>query len=243
MKTILTLLSLTLSLLSSHVWSQSQVTVHLLDRGETLQIDNIDTLSQLATHPALMNNSGWPGAVIATPAATAQAQRDREQVLQALSAWANQADDVSAATFRHVKQQLQPLRVTGRQFITLDPDEVRTDPAANLRLNGDYVLYSAARPDTITLFGAISRHGAVAWRPGTSVAEYLAGNPRLSGADSDTVMLISPDGRTERAPVAYWNRRHVEAEPGSILWVGFSGHAFRELNQQIVSLLARRVPE
>lgn len=246
-KILFLLLSMTLGLLSSRVWSHSQVTVYLPNRDETVQINDAGSLAQLVTHPVLMNNVWWPTAVIATRPATEQALRDRQRVRQNLSAWEHKTDGELAATLRHINQQLQNLQVTGRQFVRLDPDVVRTQATANRRLAGEYRLYSSSRPDSVTLLGAVSRSGNVVWRPGTSVAEYLRDNNRLAGADLNHVVIISPDGRTELAPVAYWNRRHVEAEPGSILWVGFADQilpsAFRELNQQIVSLLARRVPE
>jgi len=48
-------------------------------------------------------------------------------------------------------------------------------------------------------------------------------------------------------PVAYWNRRHYEPQPGSILFVGFSSwtlpSAYADLNQQIVSVLTHRIPD
>ncbi|XNM82960.1 capsule biosynthesis GfcC family protein [Escherichia coli] len=34
-------------------------------------------------------------------------------------------------------------------------------------------------------------------------------------------MVITPEGETVVAPVALWNKRHVEPPPGSQLWLGF----------------------
>ncbi|MCQ8791431.1 capsule biosynthesis GfcC family protein, partial [Escherichia coli] len=49
------------------------------------------------------------------------------------------------------------------------------------------------------------------------------------------------------APVALWNKRHVEPPPGSQLWLGFSAHVlpekYADLNDQIVSVLTQRVPD
>lgn len=248
MKIILTLLMSLCFLTVSHLaWSQSLVTVHRLSLGETYRLDDVHDLAQLTTTPALMNNTWWAGAVIATPDATTQAQRDYQHVIQQLDAWARQADGALLATIRRVKQQLLAIQVTGRQFVNLDPDIVRTRADANPRLVGDYTLYTLSAPSTITLSGAITGSGKVAWQPGTSVGDYLPAHARLAGAEHDTLMVIHADGRTETAPVGVWNARHVEAEPGSLLWVGFSAGAlpaeFQALNQQIVSLLTRRVPE
>lgn len=248
MKRILTLLISVLLVAISHpAWSEGQVKVHLPGGGETMLLKDVSDLAQLTTTPELMNQVWWPGAVIATPAATMQAQRDYQHVLQQLSAWESQADGSMLPTIRAVKHQLQVMLVTGRQFVSLDPDVVRTQTDANLRLTGDYTLYTQSTPSTVTLMGALAEPKKVAWQPGARVGDYLPADFRLSGADNDTVVVIYPDGRTAQAPVALWNARHVEAAPGSLLWVGFSARStpaeFHALNQQIVSLLTRRVPQ
>ena len=60
-------------------------------------------------------------------------------------------------------------------------------------------------------------------------------------------MVITPEGETVVAPVALWNKRHVEPTPGSQLWLGFSAHVlpekYADLNDQIVSVLTQRVPD
>jgi len=79
------------------------------------------------------------------------------------------------------------------------------------------------------------------------VTEYLGETALLSGADRSYAWVIYPDGRVQKAPVAYWNARHIEAEPGAVLWVGFDPRAvpddFTGLNEQIVALLTRRIPD
>ena len=58
---------------------------------------------------------------------------------------------------------------------------------------------------------------------------------------------MAPEGETVVAPVALWNKRHVEPPPGSQLWLGFSAHVlpekYADLNDQIVSVLTQRVPD
>ena len=49
------------------------------------------------------------------------------------------------------------------------------------------------------------------------------------------------------APVAYWNKRHIEPMPGSIIFVGFADHfwtkAYDGLNADILRSLIQRIPE
>ncbi|WP_435890244.1 capsule biosynthesis GfcC family protein [Escherichia coli] len=81
---------------------------------------------------------------------------------------------------------------------------------------------------TITLLGAVSGAGQLPWQAGRSVTDYLQDHPRLAGADKNNVMVITPEGETVVAPVALWNKRHVEPPPGSQLWLGFSAHVLPE---------------
>ncbi|MDU1924151.1 capsule biosynthesis GfcC family protein, partial [Enterobacter sp.] len=52
---------------------------------------------------------------------------------------------------------------------------------------------------------------------------------------------------TQKAPVAYWNKRHIEPMPGSIIFVGFADHfwtkAYDGLNADILRSLIQRIPE
>ncbi|HHI5659915.1 TPA: capsule biosynthesis GfcC family protein, partial [Escherichia coli] len=100
---------------------------------------------------------------------------------------------------------------------------------------------------TITLLGAVSGAEQLPWQAGRSVTDYLQDHPRLAGADKNNVIVITPEGETVVAPVALWNKRHVEPPPGSQLWLGFSAHVlpekYADLNDQIVSVLTQRVPD
>ena len=233
-----------LSLFSLSALCASVVTVH--QPGKTWSAEPADTLSRLVTQPQL-NNVWRQGAVIATPSATLRAQQTQQQVLASLSAWQNRADDERIATIRAVAAQIRSLRIVGRQFVSLDPDAVRTDARGDRSLEGRYDLWLSPAPRTVTLMGAVATPGKLAWRPGASIRDYLQGQLRLAGADRNNVTVIDPDGSTVVAPVAYWNARHIEAEPGAVLWVGFDPRAvpddFTDLNEQIVALLTRRIPD
>ncbi|MFG7476945.1 capsule biosynthesis GfcC family protein [Enterobacter hormaechei] len=220
------------------------VTVH--QPGKTWSAEQADTLSRLVTQPQF-NNVWWQGAAIATPSATRRAQQTQQQVLALLTAWQNRANDERAATVRAVAAQIRSLRIVGRQFVNLDPDAVRTDAHGDRPLEGRYDLWLSPAPRTVTLMGAVATPGKRAWRPGASIRDYLQGQPRLAGADRNNVTVIDPDGSTVVAQVGYWNARHIEAEPGAVLWVGFDPRAvpddFTGLNEQIVALLTRRIPD
>ncbi|AMB74219.1 capsule biosynthesis GfcC family protein [Pantoea ananatis] len=224
-----------------------QVTVHAPHDTQSVQVNQVENLAQLVTQPALMTKTDWRRAVIAERGATAVAQQQYQQTLAQLRAWRADSSGEQAAAIDAVIHQLSGIRVTGRQFTSLDPDWIRLHTMDNRRLEGSYDLYLTQPSTSVLLFGPIAGAGAVNWQPGKSVRDYLSEPPRLAGAERNIAIVIAPDGTTREAPVAYWNHRHVEPEPGSIIMTGFSSWslpgAFKDLNDRLVSVLTHRIPD
>lgn len=240
MKMLLTLLTGTLLLATSTLAAKdSVVTIYGPQSGQQIRLEHVQTLAQLVTSPEVSANAWWPGALITTTAASQKAKAQQQHILQQLNTWQQQAKGPLAATLRSVKAQLASFTVVGRLSVNLDPDVVRTQPQANVRLQGEYQLYLTTRPDTVTLLGAIDSPGEQRWLPATSVRDYFKGQLFLAGADTSHVTVISPSGEQNVAPIALWNDLHREAEPGSVIWVGFAEDE-RGLNEQIIRLLAQR---
>lgn len=245
MKKITPLLAVLALLTAGHALAASQVTVHDVQGKNTLQINDAQNLSQLLTNPAL--HSWWPGTVIAERGATAVAQQQQQQLLADLRVWQADSGESLAATIGAVIHQLSALQVTGRQFTSLDPDEVRLRPQANRTLQGSYDLYTLAQPSQVLVLGALENPGKVSWQPGREVRDYLDGHDGLSGAERSFATVIAPSGKTQQVPIAYWNHRHIEVEPGSIIWLGFTswslpwGHS--DLNERMLSVLTHRIPD
>lgn len=131
--------------------------------------------------------------------------------------------------------------------MNLDPDVVRVSERANPPLQGNYTLWVGPQPAEVTLFGLMSRPGKLPFMPGRDVVSYLEGQSLLSGADRSYAWVIYPDGRSQKVPVAYWNRRHVEPMPGSIIFVGLDDAVWSSepdaLNADILHTLTQRIPE
>lgn len=239
-------LALLLTLSSTLSYAAGNVTIYPGNRQPPQNLTNVERLADLVTQPAL-SRAWWPGAVISERQATAATEQQHQKLLTTLSRFAAQEDGDDAAAINSLRQQLQAIKVTGRQFVDLDPDWVRVRPLSNVALLGDYSLWAGPQPSTITLMGLVSSPGVKPFVAGRSVDEYLEEVNTLSGADRSYAWVIYPDGKTEKAPVAYWNKRHVELLPGSILFVGFSERLFdsdfNALNQQILTSLTHRIPD
>ncbi len=245
MKKITPMLAALMLLTAGHALAAAHITVHDVQGKNALQIDDAQDLSQLLTNPAL--RSWWPGTVIAERGATAVAQQQQQQLLADLRAWQADSGESLAATIGAVIRQLNDVKVTGRQFTSLDPDEVRLRPQANRTLQGSYDLYTLAQPTQVLVLGALSNPGKESWQPGREVRDYLDGHERLSGAERSFATVIAPSGSTQQVPIAYWNHRHVEVEPGTIIWLGFTSWSLpwgqSDLNTRMLSVLTHRIPD
>ncbi|WP_455818723.1 capsule biosynthesis GfcC D2 domain-containing protein [Pseudomonas cerasi] len=251
MKKITLILAGIVASLSLHARADGRVDVFYPGQTQPVVISGAANLAQLVTHPALMQKTWWPGTVIGEKLATAVAVQQQQQLLVRLQVWRDKlksdGDNEQAAVVENVRQQIAGLRVTGRQIVNLDPDWVRLRPQANRKLEGEYSLYTLAEPTSITLAGVVENAGKTPWAAGRSVVEYLDAHPRRDGGERNKAQVISPGGEVTEVPVAYWNRRHYEPQPGSILFVGFSSwtlpSAYDDLNQQIISVLTHRIPD
>ena len=239
-------MALLLGLSAASVFAAGNVKVMIAGSAEPKILTGAEHLLDLVGQPRL-SNSWWPGAVISEERATAAAERQQQTLLARLAALSAEESGDDAEAINTLRQQIQALKVTGRQKINLDPDVVRVSERGNPPLQGNYTLWVGAQPTHITLFGLLSHPGKQPFMPGRDVASYLDGQSRLSGADRSFAWVIYPDGRTQKVPVAYWNKRHVEPMPGSIIYVGLSDAVWSstpdEINADILRTLTQRIPE
>ena len=235
-----------LSLISAAALAAGTVEVHQAGVAKPLTLTNAERLADLVGQPRLAG-SWWPGAVITTPQVTEQATREHQALLAQLSTLAADEGGSAAAAINALRNQVQAGPAGGRLLVPLDPDTVRVHSKNNPPLQGKYTLWLGREPSTITLIGLVEKPGNIAFTPGKDAAGYLADINLLSGADRSYAWLIYPDGRTQKAPVAYWNKRHIEPMPGSILFVGFADslwtNKYEALNAAILRSLSQRRPE
>jgi len=244
--TMRTFLLLLASLASPLALATGTVNVYVAGDSKPKTLSNAARLSDLVGQPRLAD-SWWPGAVVSERHAT-QAEQARHQVLLTrLSTLVADESGNTAAAINSLRQQLQAVKVTGRQIVNLDPDYVRTHRLANRPLEGEYSLWVGPQPATITVVGLISSPGKKPFTPGRDVVSYLDDMSLLSGAERSYAWVIYPTGQTQKVPVAYWNRRHVEPMPGSVIFVGFApglwSNEYDELNADILQSLTHRIPE
>lgn len=235
-----------LSMTSFVAMAAGTVDVHIAGNEKTLTLTHAERLADLVGQPRLAG-SWWTGAAITSPTAAAKAEREHQALLAELAVLAADEGGSEAGAINALRNQLQAIPVTGRLLVPLDPDTVRVHSKNNPPLEGNYTLWLGREPSTITLVGLVDKPGKIPFTPGRDAASYLDDVSLLSGADRSYAWVIYPDGRTQKAPVAYWNKRHVEPMPGSILFVGFADsiwtNQYDALNAEILRSLSQRRPE
>ncbi|POZ15424.1 hypothetical protein C3Z09_15040 [Lelliottia aquatilis] len=238
--------ALFLTLVTPMAWSAGTVKVYTSESKEPKTLSNAEHLIDLVGQPRLAN-SWWPGAVISERQASVVAEQKHKALLARLTGLAGQETGDTAAAINAVRQQLQAIDVTGRQLVNLDPDKVRVVENGNPPLEGEYSLWIAPQPTTVTVMGLVSNPGEKPFTPGRDLASYLDDQSLLAGAERSYAWVVYPDARTQKAPVAYWNKRHIEPMPGSVIFVGFADHfwtkAYDGLNTDILHSLTHRIPE
>lgn len=178
-----TFVALLLSVGASSVFAAGTVKVFSNGSSEAKTLTGAEHLIDLVGQPRLAN-SWWPGAVISEELATAAALRQQQALLTRLAELAADSSADDAAAINALRQQIQALKVTGRQKINLDPDIVRVAERGNPPLQGNYTLWVGPPPSTVTLFGLISRPGKQPFTPGRDVASYLSDQSLLSRCGS-----------------------------------------------------------
>lgn len=139
-----TFVALLLSVGASSVFAAGTVKVFSNGSSEAKTLTGAEHLIDLVGQPRLAN-SWWPGAVISEELATAAALRQQQALLTRLAEQAADSSADDAAAINALRQQIQALKVTGRQKINLDPDIVRVAERGNPPLQGNYTCGSDHR--------------------------------------------------------------------------------------------------
>lgn len=109
-----TIVALILSVGASSVFAAGTVKVFSNGSSEAKTLTGAEYLIDLVGQPRLAN-SWWPGAVISEELATAAALRQQQALLTRLAEQGADSSADDAAAINALRQQIQALKVTGRQ--------------------------------------------------------------------------------------------------------------------------------
>lgn len=191
-----TIVALLLSVGASSVFAAGTVKVFSNGSSEAKTLTGAEHLIDLVGQPRLAN-SWWPGAVISEELATAAALRQQQALLTRLAEQGADSSADDAAAINALRQQIQALKVTGRQKSILIPISSALPNAVTRRCRATTRCGSDHRRPRSRCSG-LSAVTASSHSLGRDVASYLSDQSLLSGADRSYAWVVYPDGRTQK---------------------------------------------
>jgi len=173
----------------------------------------------------------------------------KREVLLKLADLQAAAPATQQALWASLDAQLRHIDVAKRVFGIIDPDWTRIAAQDNPRLNGQWLLTLKQKSTHVSVYGAVSKPGEVAWLNRRSAKDY-AQAAGLFDEQISEIIVIQPDGTVQKHTVAYWNQNFAEVAPGAIIYVPlplthsavYSDTASTNINQLVIELLRNRLP-
>ena len=132
-----------------------------------------------------------------------------------------QGADASAATVvAGLAKQLNEIDPVGRVVIEADPTVLQVRPELDVVLEAGDELFVPRRPSSIMVMGEVLNPGAVQFRAGKTVSDYVDAVGGLTRvADEDRIFAILPNGNAEPLKISSWNFQPTRLPPGSVIYV------------------------
>lgn len=228
--------------------SAAELTFNYAGKMQSVSMPDRSRLSEAYTGFKFPEDADWSSALITKNDSSDSLKSVQTNLLQNLQDLAAQWHD-NPALVKSVQQMMTLVEKTPvalRIQTKLDPDWVQLREELNPRLEGKYTLYLAPYTFKLQLVGLVGDQ-TLSIQEGDQLADYLADVSYQEGADKDFVYLITPEGQRHKMPVALWNRVDSEPSSGSMIFVGFDSSLLPDnmpdLNEQIASYLANRIPQ
>ncbi|MEY4766863.1 MAG: hypothetical protein RI907_3536 [Pseudomonadota bacterium] len=114
--------------------------------------------------------------------------------------------------------RLRSYQPTGRVMLGLAPTLSGSNPMPALRLEPQDRLVVPARPDFVSVLGAVNTETAMIWQAGKTVQDYLDQSGITSGAELDDVFVIRADGSVISDAGKWFARvKRADVLPGDVI--------------------------
>ncbi len=235
---------------STHLYAV-ELTVELPLQQKALQYPETVRLSQvlLDTHQLAPNQYSL-GLFLANPAKQTEIDKLYQEIESELIQRKNKPNYAALnQASEAILAQLSGFQFNSRILLELDYDWARTrtmsDPMLTYQGQSKFVLYAHARPEHITLVGAVDKPGKLTFSPHFQLTDYLVQNDitLLDGANKTQGFAIQPDGKIVELGFGWWNSKETYLAPGTTVLIGLSSlwNENEELNRQIAQLLVNKV--
>lgn len=129
-------------------------------------------------------------------------------------------DAGAAPLVMNLVNQIKTTDPVGRMVVEADPAVLLVRPELDVVLEAGDEIYMPRRPSSILVMGEVLNPGAVQFRSGKKVDEYIqdvGGISRL--ADAERIYAILPNGSAEPLKLSAWNFQPKLLPPGSAIYV------------------------
>ena len=187
-------------------------------------------LSDLLARAGGLTSTAYPAGTVFLRQSVAQKEHEgflraanevQDQLVIAMTRVGNgKIDPGTFASMQVFVNELRNQRSVGRISIAADPSVLASNPALDPLLEPGDVIYVPQRPSTISVLGQVKQPGSYPYRPGESVASYIA---RAGGyaktADSSETFLVLPDGSARQIERSWLSFSENNLPPGSAVVV------------------------
>ncbi len=186
-----------------------------------------ETLSSLFERAGGLTNFAYPYGAVMTRRSVRQAEeegfrrtsRDLGNAVLSIAARKNvNADGLAAVS--QISKQLASAEGAGRVVVEADPRVLAARPNLDTILEGGDAIYMPKQPNFVIVLGDISNPGAVQYREGRRVAQYVsdAGGTQFS-ADKGRIYVVYPNGLAQPVKSSVWRSSNVPVPPGTTVIV------------------------
>ena len=124
-----------------------------------------------------------------------------------------------------VLEELKKSTITGRVMAEFDLDVIKANPSLDTNLDDGDEIIVPTKTQQIYIFGEVSNIGAIRYKAGRSLDEYLINSGGLlNSADNSNIFVVHPNGEVNRMQsrgLSFLNNRSndILIYPGSVIYV------------------------
>jgi len=198
-----------------------------LERPGLYSIRKGETLLELINRAGGLTDQAFPYGAVMTRTSVRRLQeegfRRAAREINAALASAAVKNDLSASAASAVKDlatELATVEAPGRMVIEADPAALKARPELNILVEAGDRLHVPKRPRFVVVSGDVLNPGALQFRAGKNVKQFLKEAGGLSRtADEDRVFLVYPNGVATPVKLSPWSFKAHAVPPGSTIVV------------------------
>jgi protein involved in polysaccharide export with SLBB domain len=144
-----------------------------------------------------------------------------DQLVVAMTRIGNDKIDPAAfASMQTFVSQLRSQPAIGRVSVAADPSVLAAKPELDPLLEPGDVVYIPQRPSTVAVLGQVSQPGNFPYRPGLTMADYIAQAGGYSAtSDESMTFIVLPDGSARKVQSSWFGFDNQNLPPGSTIVV------------------------